>query len=515
MERGGRNVGVFGNKPVIGKRKGENATRIGQGFPKMKLNIQYRIFLAMLVATGTVVAGMFLLMQWSIDRGFLRYVNTIETQRLEQMAGALEQAYGREGSWDFLRADPVRSLRYLAADLQGGEADPQMENSALRDERREWEERKPHPRAGRRFEARIVVLDGRKEPIHALGEGWEKVDLRPLSHRGRTVGYLGLQPREYLSDIHQLRFVEEQKLTLALVAAAVLLVVSAGLSFPLANRLVRPIRTLAGATHRLASGRYDTRVPVNSSDELGRLGRDFNALALALEKNEEARRRWVADISHELRTPLAVLRGEIEAIQDGIRQPTPEALASLHSEALHLGRLVDDLYQLALSDVGAMTYRKENLDPAQPLAGAVEAFRAEFERKGIRLDLRLSEGRGGIFIHGDPERLHQLFANLLDNSLKYTDSGGRLEVTLGAEGGGAVVRFSDSAPGVPEADLERLFERLYRVEGSRSRATGGAGLGLAICRNIVEAHEGKITARPSSTGGLTIEIELPLSGGKG
>ena len=479
----------------------------------MKLNIQYRIFLAMLVATGTVVAGMFLLMQWSIDRGFLRYVNTIETQRLEQMAGALEQAYGREGSWDFLRADPVRTLRYLAADLQGGEADPQMGNSSFRDERREWEGRKPHPRAGRRFEARVVLLDGSKRPIHAPGDGWGKVDLIPLSHRGRTVGYLGLQPREYLSDIHQLRFVEEQKLTMALVAAAVLLAVSAGLSFPLANRLVRPIRTLAGATHRLASGRYDTRVPVTSSDELGRLARDFNALALALEKNEEARRRWVADISHEIRTPLAVLRGEIEAIQDGIRQPTPEALASLHSEVLHLGRLVDDLYQLALSDVGAMTYRKESLDLAPALRGAVEAFRPEFDRKGIVLDLQLPEAKG-CRVFADAERLHQLFGNLLDNSLKYTDRGGTLEIRLACEGAKATTLFRDSAPGVPEADLERLFERLYRVEGSRSRATGGAGLGLAICRNIVEAHEGRITARSSNLGGLEVEVELPLSGGK-
>ena len=127
---------------------------------------------------------------------------------------------------------------------------------------------------------------------------------------------------------------------------------------------------MAAATHDLASGKYAVRIPVSSSDELGQLARDFNAMALTLEKNEKARRQWVADISHELRTPLAVLRGEIEALLDGIRNTTPEAIRSLHVETLRLHRLVEDLYQLALSDLGALTYRKEDLD----LAGGSQRF---------------------------------------------------------------------------------------------------------------------------------------------
>ena len=137
--------------------------------------------------------------------------------------------------------------------------------------------------------------------------------MRPLRHNGRVVGYLGLLPRKGLTDLHQLRFVRQQKLALALVAGLMLLV-SALLALPVANRLVRPIRALAVGTRRLSAGSYVTRVPVDSGDELGQLARDFNALALVLEKNEQARRQWVADISHELRTPLAILRGEIEVV---------------------------------------------------------------------------------------------------------------------------------------------------------------------------------------------------------
>jgi two-component system sensor histidine kinase BaeS len=322
-----------------------------------------------------------------------------------------------------------------------------------------------------------------------------------------VVGYLGLPRRERLTDLHELHFVQGQRMAMGLVAIVIFLV-SAGLAFPLANRLLRPVRELGDATHRLAAGHYGSRGPVTSGDELGRLAHDFNALALTLEKNEQARRGWLADISHELRTPLAILRGEIEALEDGLRQPTPDAIRSLHGEVMRLGRLVDDLQQLSLSDLGALTYRKEGLDLASLLADVIDSYRPELLRHGLQLHVQLSQRPMTVFADG--ERLRQLFANLLDNTLRYTDSGGQVEIRLAEEGGQAKIDLCDSAPGVPAEDLERLFERFYRVEGSRNRASGGAGLGLAICRNIVEAHGGKISARPSALGGLWLEIRLPL-----
>jgi two-component system sensor histidine kinase BaeS len=271
---------------------------------------------------------------------------------------------------------------------------------------------------------------------------------------------------------------------------------------------VRPIKAMAAATHDLASGKYSVRVNVTSSNELGQLARDFNAMALTLEKNEKARRQWVADISHELRTPLSVLQGETEGLLEGILNVTPEAIASLHSEVLRLHRLVDDLYQLSLSDLGTLTYRKGDLNLMEVLKASIESYRAEFIRKGITLTEDIAQGLKPI-VFADSERLYQLVGNSLDNSLKYTNAGGKLIVRLSCDNDQVAIDFEDSAPGVPEGELDRLFDRLYRVEGSRSRASGGAGLGLAICKNIAEAHAGTISAHPSSLGGLLIKVTIP------
>lgn len=480
----------------------------------MKIGITHRLFLAILAAASLAVLSMFLIMHWSIDRGFLRYVNTMEQARLVRLAEGLEEGYAGEGSWDFLRRDPARWRRLVAASLPDEEAGPARGGrGGGRMERPPGGEGPPPgplpPQLTRRFVMRLFLLDGDRRPLFGPAEIPRNVELKPLRHQGRVVGYLGLLPRRQLSDEHQLRFVRQQKLALALVAGVVVLL-AAGLSLPLANRLLRPIRGLAAATHRLAAGEFDIRVPVTSSDELGHLARDFNMLALTLERNEEARRRWIADISHELRTPLAVLRGEIEALQDGVREASPEAVRSLHGEVMRLARLVDDLYQLSLSDLGALSYRKEPLDLAELVTDALSAYRSEFAAKGIALSEEIP-GSVRAVVFGDPERLRQLLANLLDNSLKYTDAGGKLAVRLACRDGKAVVDFQDSAPGVPESALPKLFDRLYRVETSRSRAAGGAGLGLAICRNIVEAHAGQIEAHLSPLGGIWIRVMLPLT----
>jgi two-component system sensor histidine kinase BaeS len=276
--------------------------------------------------------------------------------------------------------------------------------------------------------------------------------------------------------------------------------------------LVKPIKEIAAATHSIASGRYATRISSSSSSELGQLARDFNAMALTLEKNEKERRQWVADISHELRTPVAVLQGEIEALLDGIHKITPETIRSLHAETLRLKYLVEDLYQLSLSDLGTLTYQKEYLDPIDVLRDSVESYRTEFDRKHISLTLDVS-GNVKTTAFADRERLNQLFLNVLENSLRYTDAGGELRVGAQVDNDFLTIEFQDSEPGVCARDRERLFERFYRVEGSRNRDSGGAGLGLAICKNIVDAHEGMISAHESPLGGLLIRIALPVSGG--
>jgi len=444
----------------------------------VKIKIQQRLFLAILAAAVLAVISMYLIMNWNLGRGFLKYVNTIENEKLST---ALIQAYTEKGSWDFLQDDPDTWPKSLTRVMPGG-----------------------------KFDARLLLLDENLEPI--FGNIGEKKGERPapLTHQGKVVSYLLYHPREEISEVHQIKFVKQQELAMLLIAM-VILFLAVVFSLFVTRRLVRPIRDLTEGTHRLASGDYTTRVAITSRDELAQLARDFNALAMALENNEKAQRQWVADISHELRTPLSVLRGEIEALQDGVRVPDQKAILSLHAEVLHISRLIDDLYQLSLYDVGAMTYRKQQLDLAPLLWQVVDSFRPKFAGAGITVPEPSLPG-AAVLVFADQERLRQLFTNLLDNSLKYTDSGGCLEIALSAGEKSVMVDFRDSAPGVIAGELPKIFARFYRVEGSRSRESGGAGLGLAICRSIVEAHEGTIMAVVSPLGGLEIEIVLPLLG---
>jgi two-component system, OmpR family, sensor histidine kinase BaeS len=470
----------------------------------MKIGITHRLFLSILAATFLAVLSMFFIMQWSINRGFLQYLNKMEESRLKQTAGKLEQAYAENGSWDFLREDP--RLFYAMVEQSGA--------YATAGQPKELDQRTgapPFPPPGpHQPRLPFIVIDADRNPIVGNPTDAREANFRPIVHSGKTIGFIGLMSPEHFLSPPQFEFLKKQKLALVFAALGMTLVVVI-FSIPLANRLVRPIRAMAAATRDLASGSYSVRVPVSSSDELGQLARDFNAMALTLDKNEKARRQWVADISHELRTPLAVLRGEIEALLDGIRTTTPEAIRSLHAEALRLHRLVDDLYQLSLSDLGMLAYHKEDSNLVEIIKDSIESYSTEFARNGITLTEEIAQGLQFI-VFADRQRLQQLFANLIENSLKYTESGGVLIVRLSCHNGQAAIDFEDSAPGVPENELGRLFDRLYRVEGSRNRTSGGAGLGLAICKNIVEAHAGTISALPSQLGGVLVRITIPVAG---
>jgi two-component system sensor histidine kinase BaeS len=470
----------------------------------MKIGITYRLFLSILAATSLVIFSLFLIIRWNINRGFYQYLKTLDQSRLEQMAGNLEEAYAEHGNWDFLRDNP----RFEIGNILNARPDDSAAGTSNKIEAGKMRPLPRGSRGGHRSRWPFIVLDAERKPVFGkLGES-EGMDFRPVIHNGTTVGYIGLLPPKQFLNPHQLQFLRQQKSALILAAGGMVLAVMI-LSFPLAKRMVRPIQAMTAATDDLASGKYSVRVPVESSDELGQLARNFNTMALTLEKNEQARRQWLADISHELRTPLAVLRGEIEALLDGIRTITPETIRSLHTETLRLNRLVDDLYQLSLSDIGALTYRKENLDLVEVLRDSLESYHAEFGRKGIKVTGEFPRERA-VLVSADRERLNQLFANLFENSLRYTDEGGKLAVSLALGEEHAVIEYQDSAPDVPEKELDRLFERLYRVEGSRSRTSGGAGLGLAICKNIVEAHEGAISAHSTPLGGLLIRITFPI-----
>lgn len=329
---------------------------------------------------------------------------------------------------------------------------------------------------------------------------------RAITVHKEVVGWVVSTPPEKLTRNADINFDLQQRRTSWIIVGLSTLL-AAAVTWLLSRGMLAPVKRLVEGTHRLAAGDFSTRVAVSSRDELGRLAQDFNQLASSLEKNEQMRRDFMADVSHELRTPLAVLRGELEALQDGVRQPTPESLISLQAEVGILTKLVNDLHQLSLSDHGALAYRKTQLDAIRLLQIAIASFHGRFQSKNITVVATLPEQ---AIIFGDPDRLNQLFHNLLENSLRYTNEGGRLEIQAQLDDDALTLHWQDTKPGLSDEQLQRIFERFYRTESSRNRASGGSGLGLAICHNIVEAHGGKISASHSTLGGLRITVVFPL-----
>ena len=323
-------------------------------------------------------------------------------------------------------------------------------------------------------------------------------------------------PGAHVPAAVETRFLRTQYQGILAVGLALLLLALAS-AWWVARRWAKPLRAVQEATERIARGEFDVRLHglhqgEGRSDEIGDLVRNVNRMAEGLQQLESARRRWLADISHELRTPLAVLRGEIEALVDGVRPLRPEAIVSLHEDALHLGKLVDDLHLLAMSDLQTLPCSFADLDAVDLVRQSIARLQARAAAKGLALSVETGP-LTTLPVRWDRTRIDQLLGNVLENSLRYTDAPGRIVLALKRQGDRITIDVDDSAPGVPVADLPRLFEPLYRADSARSRHRGGSGLGLAICNAIVRSHGGQIDAAPSSLGGLHLHIELPAAAG--
>ncbi len=464
----------------------------------MRIGISTRLFLAVLATAGLAVVLVSAAARWNFERGFLGYLNEMAAEGMVEVLPRLEQAYAEHGSWDGLREGPPRRWFKLLRPQPGRDAPMDVVQRA------QAEGPPMSDLTGAML--RLGLLDAQLQWVAGYRAITPDMRRQPVVHQGRVVGWLVLAPFEQVADAGDQRFQQAQNhATLATEVLALLL--SALIAWWVSGALLEPVRRVARATHLLAAGHHEVRVQVRGRDEVGQLARDFNHLAHTLERNEALRREFVADVSHELRTPLAVLRGELEALEDGIRPLNQAAVSSLQGEVARLGELVDDLFELALSDAGALSYRMAPLDLGVLLRRAADTHQARFEDGGLRLELTLPEGP--LLLQGDEARLLQLMDNLLENSRRYTDAPGIVRIDARPVPEGWQLNVHDSAPGLPEELLPRMFERFFRADGSRSRASGGAGLGLAICRNIVQAHDGRISAHLSTLGGVWIEIVLP------
>lgn len=276
----------------------------------------------------------------------------------------------------------------------------------------------------------------------------------------------------------------------------------------LSRRIVRPVEELTAAAHRLESGDLSQRVDVGTRDEIGVLGSAFNAMAESIERNHDLRKQMTSDVAHELRTPLNNIAGYLDAIADGVVEPGPGVIGSLQEEAQLLVRLVGDLEQLSLADAGrqALVMEPSSLGDVAERAAGLVAPRAE--ARGISLTVEVKPTPP---VSSDSGRLGQVVRNLLENAVRHTPAGGAVTLRVEPGPGGVVLTVRDSGPGIPEEHLPFIFERFYRADASRARATGGAGLGLAIVRQLVDAHNGTVSAANHPGGGACFTVLLPAA----
>ncbi len=279
------------------------------------------------------------------------------------------------------------------------------------------------------------------------------------------------------------------------------------LSVVLFLQVVRPLRGMTRMAGRIAAGDYTARARSKSPDEVGSLADSLNRMAGALETLERLRKDLVANVSHELRTPLANLRGYLEAIHDGVTPASPEVIGSLHEEVMRLVRLVEALHELTLFDAKLPRMRLEPVDVGTLLGRLLDMRRAEFESKGLAL-------HGEVAVNGqlrvDPDILSQALHNLIDNALKYTNPGGGVTVHAAQSGQSIRIGVTNTGEGIAPEDLPYIFERFYRGEKSRSRTSGGAGIGLSIVKEVARVHRGEVGAT-SEGGETTVWLTLPAS----
>ena len=461
----------------------------------MKLSISTKLFIAILASVLLVILSMGLATSWSFGRGFLGYLNEQALERMAPVLPRLASAYEREGSWEFLRNKPDRWFEVMRPEPEDEVRTRDLKNPL------------PSDLTGALF--RIALLDQHKKRVTGYPSIGDDALLRPIDVGGKTVGWLAVTPFQSVTEAGGERF-QQYQLRTSLAVGVLSLLLAMLIAWWIARTLLDPVKRVAAATHRLAQGEYSNRVEVSSNDEVGQLARDFNQLAFTLERNETMRREFMADVSHELRTPLSILRGELEAIEDGVRSLDHASMKSLQAEVGMLSKLVDDLYELSLADVGALTYRKSECVLNDVLEESLAMFQERCNAAQLHIDMELPAQP--LVLEADAKRLQQLFSNLLENAVRYTDPGGRVEIRASQEDDAVCVSIMDSAPGVDPQQLPRLFERFYRGEASRNRASGGAGLGLAICHSIALAHGGSLTADHSPLGGLWLNLRLPRKG---
>ncbi len=512
---------------------------------KARFNISTKLLLAFIGMSVMAVLIMVGVLRFFANRSFEEYMRAREFAAVTGVADRLRELYQEDGGWEELRGDRRAWGDLVRDELDGDDEQGHPRPPGDRHDRRppppgddDFHDRRPPPPDGRRpppgehpphfgdgppgpdgqprdrdqrmgkLNLRLSLFDANEKLVAGGDQDPKNYALSKLDLNGKTIGYLALHHAPRVDHPMDAQFLNRQLWTLYL-TGAVIIAVSSLIALALAHGMSAPIRQMAEATGAIAARDFKTRLSITSSDELGLLARGINQMAATLGGFETRQHQWLADVAHELRNPLAVLIGEIEAIQDGVRAADEAGLASLHAEALRLSRIVNDLRLLSLADAGELPLEMAPLDPIETIANALEHARPTLASAGLSVEARLASD-DGLTVMADRDRLTQVFANVIENARKYADSPGALLVSSVATPGFVTITIEDTGPGIPDSALPLLFDRLFRVDKSRSRETGGSGLGLSICKSIVQGHGGTIQALHSHHGGLRVDVSLPL-----
>jgi len=451
----------------------------------LKLGLSF--FIVILIA----VALVYFLTERTITSGFSAYREQNTEQTAKQVCGLLAEYRIRTGTWSGV--EKLLATQYTVlinnqmivrhTSLIGG-------CFSLADEN-----------------GRVIVCRGEDRVGTTLSAEEIAAGIPIVDDEQRRIGTLFLAVEDPLLGPEEEAFLSSAKRS-ALLGLGIASGVALLLAIFLISQVLSPLRLLSRATDRIAHGDLSQQVALRARDEFGRLGESFNRMIENLQRSETIRQTMTADIAHELRTPVTIIQGNLEAILDGIYTPDAKTIAPIYEETLHLGHLIDDLRDLALAEAGELRLDKESTDLAALVSQVVETVNSSLEG-GPQLSSTSAKELPAVTL--DPKRIRQVLANLLSNAVRFTPEEGEVHVEVVHGDKMVEVRVTDTGPGIPPKDLPHLFERFYRGDRARTRASGGSGLGLAIAKQWVEAHGGMIRAENAEGGGARFTIRLPIS----
>jgi len=490
----------------------------------MKLKLFHKLFLLVAVTALLASLAMATVMAWNLNRGFADYLDARDAEMLDTYVNMISQELEEQGGIEAMEAGRI-TLESLhakmvreglvpdrAPDLNRASPPPRWPINPPDGDGLNRRRLPPRGTIPPNFMApRLLLFDTGGEQIAGRpvpeGDGPEMMT-RVVAINGTNIGTAKIIPHRPTPRGVDARFLRSQYVNAALLVVA-LMVFAALAAWGFARAGTRRLANMEAATKEIANGNFDIRADSSGTDEVSSMGQNINLMAESLGRSDQARRGWLAEIGHELRTPLTVLKGELDALKDGIRPLDQAAIISLQEETDRLGGLIEDLHFMAVSDLSNAPSTFGPNDAVTLLADVTERFRPLLLQAGLNMSVNLGP-EDSIPVIWDGKRIEHLLGNLLTNALRYTDAPGTVQIGLKKVDDSITISIADSAPGVPADAMPRLFEPLFRIDQARDRISGGSGLGLAVCKTIAEAHGGRIVAKDSNLGGLLIELNLPL-----